>query len=183
MQTLVDRGLLRSEQRYRKDGSCSSNQYRLRLKVGDKLSPAPRARDRTPGHGCEGPPDSGDIPGTTIGTHKESPPPQEMATTSVVLSSVESSGGELSDLEYPKTLSAAEREGGDKKLAGLHADLAQQLLDELAASIRAKVIQTTPLAYLRGLITRARAGTLTPEGALQIAAHRQRRIKVHAVGW
>jgi len=54
MQTLVDRGLLRSEQRYRKDGSCSSNRYRSLLEGGDKLSPAPDARDRTPGHGCEG---------------------------------------------------------------------------------------------------------------------------------
>jgi hypothetical protein len=78
-------------------------------------------------------------------------------------------------------LSAAEREEAGKKLAGLPADLAQQLLDELAARIRANVIQTTPLAYLRGLITRARAGAFTPEGALQIAAHRQRRIEVHAV--
>jgi hypothetical protein len=76
------------------------------------------------------------------------------ATAAVVLSSVESCGGELSDLEYPKTLSAAEREEAGKKLAGLPADLAQQLLDELAARIRANVIQTTPLAYLRGLITR-----------------------------
>ena len=181
MQTLVDRGLLRSEQRYRTDGSCSSNRHRSLLEGGDKLSPTPDARDRTPGQGCEGPPDSGDIPGTTIGTHKESPPPQSMATTVVVLSSVESSGGELSDLEYPKTLSAAEREEAGKKLAGLPADLAQQLLDELAARIRARVIKATLLAYLRGLITRARDGTFTPEGALQIAAHRQRRIEVHAV--
>ena len=75
----------------------------------------------------------------------------------------------------------AEREEAGKKLAGFPADLAQQLLDELAARIRAKVIKATPLAYLRGLITRSRAGTFTPEGALQIAAHRQRRIEVQAV--
>jgi hypothetical protein len=34
------------------------------------------------------------------------------------------------------------------------------------------------LAYLRGLITRARAGSFTPEGALQIAEHRKRRAEV-----
>ena len=181
MQTLVDRELMISEQRYRKDGSCCSNRYRLLLEGGDKLSPAPGSCDSTPGQGCEGPPDTGDIPGTTIGTHKESPPPQGTATAAVVLSSVESSGRDLSDLEYPKTLSAAEREEAGKKLAGFPADLAQQLLDELAARVRAKVIKATPLAYLRGLIRRARAGTFTPEGALQIAAHRQRRIEVHAV--
>ena len=99
----------------------------------------------------------------------------------VVAKVVECGGGELSDLEYPKSLSAAEREEAGKKLAGFPADLAQQLLDELAARVRAKVIKATPLAYLRGLIRRARAGTFTPEGALQIAAHRQRRIEVHAV--
>jgi len=55
MQTLVDRGLLHSEQRYRTDGSCSSNRHRSLLEGGDKLSPAPDARDRTPGQpqGCE----------------------------------------------------------------------------------------------------------------------------------
>ena len=35
MQKLVERGLLLSEQRYRKDGSCSSNRYRLQLEGGD----------------------------------------------------------------------------------------------------------------------------------------------------
>jgi hypothetical protein len=57
--------------------------------------------------------------------------------------------------------------GGSWYVTGISTDLAQQLLDELAASIVANVIQTTPLAYLRGLITRARTGTFTPEGASQ----------------
>lgn len=34
MQKLADRGLIVSEQRYRKDGSCSSNRYRLQLGGG-----------------------------------------------------------------------------------------------------------------------------------------------------
>jgi hypothetical protein len=87
-------------------------------------------------------------------------------------------GGEFSELEYPKTLSAAEREEARKKLAGIPAGLSQQLLDELAASIGANVIQSTPLAYLRGLIMRARAGTFTPEGALRIADQRKCRAEV-----
>jgi len=93
--------------------------------------------------------------------------------------SVECGSGELSGLEYPKTLSAAEQEEARKKLAGIPAGLSQQLLDELAASIGANIIQSTPLAYLRGLITRARAGTFTPEGALRIANHRQQRARVY----
>jgi len=140
MQKLVDRGLLLSEQRYRKDGSCSSNRYQLRLEGGDRLSPAGAVVPRSTGSGA----------------------------------------GKLSELEYPKALSVAEREAARQKLAGLPDDLAQQLLDELAASIRANVIQTTPLAYLRGLIARVRAGTFTPEGALRIADMRVRRAKVDA---
>ena len=49
---------------------------------------------------------------------------------------------------------------------------------ELAANIGANVIQSTPWTYLRGLIVRARAGTFTPEGALQIAELRKRRAEV-----
>ena len=181
MQQLVDRKLLLSEPRYRKDGSCSSNRYRLQLEGGDRLSPAPEPCDTTPGQPCEGPPDTGGIPGTTIGTQNESLLPQGVATESVVSTAEESGSGEFFELEYPATLSAAEQEEARKKLAGITAGLSQQLLDELAASIGANVIQTTPLAYLRGLIKRARAGTFTPEGALQVADHRKRMAEVNAV--
>jgi hypothetical protein len=180
MQKLAACRLLLTEQRYRKDGSCSSNRYRLRLEGGARLSSAPDRGDTTPGQGREGLPDTGVIPGTTIGTQKESLPPQATASGAVVSKSVGSGGGELSDLEYPKAMSAAEREEARKKLAEIPAGLAQQLLDELAASIGANVIQATPLAYLRGLITRARAGTFTPEGALRIADYRKRRAAADA---
>ena len=58
--------------------------------------------------------------------------------------------------------------------------MAQQLLDELAASMGANVIRTTPLAYLRGLIARAEEGRFTPEGALRIADRRNLRAAVDA---
>lgn len=180
MQKLVKRGLMISEQRYRSDGSCSSNRYRLQLEGGDNLTPAPDSRDTTSGQRCEGPPDTGDIPGTTIRNQRESLQPLVTATDAVVFKSVASGSEELFKLEYPRALSAAEREEAGKRLAGIPADLAQQLLDELAARIAANVIQTTPLAYLRGLTTRARAGTFTPEGALQIANNRKRRAEVEA---
>ena len=151
IQKLVERGLLLSEQRYRKDGSCSSNRYRLQLEGGDNLTPAPDSHDITPGQGCEGTPDTGDIPGTTIRTQKESLQPQGTVADAVVFKSAASGSGELFELEYPGALSVAEREEAGKRLAGIPADLAQQLLDELAARIAANVIQTTPLAYLRGL--------------------------------
>ncbi len=59
------------------------------------------------------------------------------------------------------------------KLVGLADELAQQFLDELAASIKKGVIKTTPFAYLRGLVKCARVGTYAPEGALTIARQRQ----------
>lgn len=180
LQQLVDGGLMLSEQRYRKDGSCSSNRYRLQLEGGDKLSSALVPRDTTPRQRCEGPPDAGGIPGTTIGIQKESLQPQRTAIKAVISSSVKSGSGISSELEYPQAMSAAEREEARKKLAGIPADLAQQLLDELAASIGANVIQTTPLAYLRGLVTRAHEGRFAPEGALKIAGHRKRRAEVDA---
>jgi response regulator of citrate/malate metabolism len=37
MQALISGKLLAAEQRYRSDGSCSSNRYRLSLAGGDKL--------------------------------------------------------------------------------------------------------------------------------------------------
>lgn len=180
MKKLEERRLMLSEPRYRKDGSCSSNRYRLQLDGGDRLSPAPDPDDTTLGQQCQGPPDAGGIPGTTIGNQKEPQQPLEAETGEDVSRSVESGGGETFDLVYPKTLSAKEREEAGKKLTGIPAELAQQLLDELAACIGTNVIRKTPLAYLRGLISRARAGTFTPEGALRIANHRQQRARVDA---
>lgn len=179
MRNLIERRLLLAEQRYRRDGSCSSNRYLLQLEGGDRLSPAPVASDTTPGQGCEGPRDAGVIPGTTSRTVKEPQLPRETAAR-VVGTETGDSGGELSELVYPRALSAAEREESGRKLAGLPAGLAQQLLDELAASIGTNVIQKTPLAYLRGLIARARAGTFTPEGALRVAEQRRQQAKVDA---
>jgi len=49
LQTLTTRGLLFAEHRYRKDGSRSSNRYRLLMEGGDNLSPAPDRCDSTPG--------------------------------------------------------------------------------------------------------------------------------------
>jgi len=180
MRKLIERRLLLAEQRYRRDGSCSSNRYRLQLEGGDRLSPAPVAGNTVPGQGCEGPRDAGVIPGTTSGTVKEPQPPRVTAACMVDTEAGDSGGGELSGLVYPRALTAAEREEAARKLAGLPAGLAQQLLDELAASIGTNVIQKTPLAYLRGLIARARAGTFTPEGALWVAEQRRQRAKVDA---
>lgn len=175
MQTLIACDLLSAEPRYRPDGSCSSNRYRLQLGGGDKLSPAPERADIMPCLERPGPPDARVSPGTTKGTEKESSPPTTEAITPSVSESTEGGGEEVSTLVYPKGLAASERTEALKRLAGLPADLAQQLLDELAGRMDADLVRVAPLAYLRGLIRKARAGEFTPETALRVAETRRRR--------
>ena len=179
LQSLIETGLLVSEPRYRNDGSNSSNRYRLQLGGGDNLSPTPDSGDRPPGHPCQGAPDTGVTPRTTTEIQNESPPLNHGAEAKRQDASV-GGGGNLLVLEYPRGLSRAECDAAQAKLAGLNENLAQQLLDELAASMKKGVIKTTPLAYLRGLVKRARAGTYTPEGALAVAYQRHRKAEVDA---
>ena len=52
-------------------------------------------------------------------------------------------------------------------------DQAQALLDELAGRLQANAVRSSPVAYLRGLIARAEAGTFLPELGPRIASDRQ----------
>ena len=54
---------------------------------------------------------------------------------------------------------------------------AQVLLDELAGRLQTNGVRSTPVAYLRGLINRAAAGSFVPELAPRIAAERRQRQK------
>ncbi len=56
MKHLVAQTPLVAEPRYRADGSCSSNRYRLLLAGGDRLSPAPSTADTAPGRPGSGSP-------------------------------------------------------------------------------------------------------------------------------
>lgn len=180
---LVAGGLLRCEPRFRHDGSSSSNRYTLALEGGDKLSGAPVTGVRTPGPGCLDGEDSHDRPRTTSEPSCEPPRPPLMTVVAAAASA--DMGGDGDDhharLEYPPGLSETERAEARKKLRTLPTDLAQQLLDELAGRMKAGSIRIAPLAYLRGLITRAGAGDFMPEVALQIADNRQRRRRNEAV--
>ena len=167
IQLLVRRELITVEQRYRNDGSCSSNLYRLLLEGGDKVSPPPDRGDTTPGRGCRGPGDAGVIPGTTIGTSIEPPQPPVLENDPA-----DSGGGPAHDLVYPNGLLPAERTAAQTLLAALEAPLNQQVLDEWAGIMAAGAIRASPLGCLRALVTRARAGTFTPERALRVAQTR-----------
>jgi hypothetical protein len=180
MQRLIAHDLLIAEPRYRPDGSCSSNRYRLLLGGGDNLSPGPDAGDTTPCPVRQGPPDTAVRPRTTKVTEKESPLPPTTETGPVVFASAENSGGDLTELDFPKGLSPSERVEARKRLANLPMELALQIVDELAGRMEAGVIQVSPLAYLRGLIQRAHAGEFTPEAALRVAEQRKRRHQAEA---
>jgi hypothetical protein len=83
-------------------------------------------------------------------------------------------------LEYPKRLSPSERAGAQRRLARLPPELAQQLLDELAARLKAGIIRVSPLVYLAGLIKRANAGRFVPEAALHAPDARKKRNRNEA---
>ena len=175
IQHLAQRGLISVKQRYRNDGSHSSNLYRLHLDGGVSVSPPPDGSDTTPGHECQGPGDAGVIPGTTIGPSIE--PPQPAVPGNKLAGS---GGGSDHDLVYPKGLLPAERTGAQALLAALEAPLSQQVLDEWAGIIAAGEIRASPLGCLRALIKRAQAGTFTPERALRVARTRETRQRVDA---
>ncbi|MGH8607458.1 MAG: helix-turn-helix domain-containing protein [Gammaproteobacteria bacterium] len=74
LQELVQRGLIDTEARFRKDGSRTANRYVMALRGGDKMSPGPVARNRAPTPGWLGPCDTRDTPRTTTRSVRESPP-------------------------------------------------------------------------------------------------------------
>jgi hypothetical protein len=131
--------------------------------------------DTTPGQVCQGAPDTGVIPGTTIGTQRESPQPLMSVTEQS-----DRGGGELSDLEYPRALLPAERSRAEAMVAVLARPLSQQVLDEWAGIITAGEIRASSLGCLRALVKRAQQGTFAPERALRVAQARKVRQRAEA---
>lgn len=77
-------------------------------------------------------------------------------------------------LDYPASLTPYQRQQAET-LVRSHGDLAQALLDELAAAIKGGRIKTSPVAYLRALVKRAAAGEFNPDAGVKIARDRERR--------
>ena len=156
--------LVQVQQRFRNDGSPTSNGYRLPLNApGGKLSPPLPAQRRdvvTPAP----PPGGSCVTLTTIEHIKESKLPQPGAD----------SISEGSSLIYPKQLSPKEVALAIRKLGSLSPMLAQEVLDELAGRLNAHSVRGSPLSYLRSLIERAEAGTFTPEVGVRVALARER---------
>lgn len=180
LRALIDRRLLIAEPRQRRDGSSTSNRYRLLIAGGDNLSPPRGAGGTRAGQGCRGDPDMPAIPRTTNRIVTDPPQPEAGDERPMVLVTVEGSGGYLLKLEYPEGLSPSEHADAQRRLARLPPKLAQQLLDELAARLKAGTIRISPLVYLAGLIKRANAGKFVPEAALQVADAREKRRRNEA---
>lgn len=176
LQLLVRRALLSIEQRYRSDGSCSSNLYRLHIDLGVSAPPPPDGSVTTPCHRSQGSPDRRVMSGTTGGTDNEPPLLQSVAEKPTA----DRGGGEAFDLIYPEELLAAERAGSERMLAVLQVPLAQLVLDEWAGIIAAGAIRASPLGCLRELVKRAQAGTFTPERGLRVARARKQQQRVEA---
>ena len=170
------RGLITIEERYRPDGSRSSNRYRLHLDRGVSVSPPPDGRDSTPCHRSQGPPDTSVMSRTTRGTNNEPPLLQGV----VKKQSVDRGGVGAIDLVYPGVLLSDERTGAEAMLAVLQPPLDQLVLDEWAGIIAAGAIRASPLGCLRELVKRARKGTFTSERGLRVAQARETRQRMEA---
>jgi hypothetical protein len=82
-------------------------------------------------------------------------------------------GGELI---FPEQMLPDERQAARLLLRSC-GDQAQCLLDELAGRLQVRGVRLSPVAYLRGLIARAAAGSFVPELGPRVAAEREQRQK------
>ena len=101
-------------------------------------------------------------------------PPQD--STREAKAPVQPGGGGGDDLIFPDRMLAEDRVAA-RQLLRQSGEQAQVLLDELAGRLQANGVRSSPLAYLRGLITRAAAGSFVAELASRIASERRQRQK------
>ena len=87
-----------------------------------------------------------------------------------------SGGGGGDDLIFPDRMLPEERAAA-RLLLRQSGEQAQVLLDELAGRLQANGVRSSPVAYLRGLITRAAAGSFVAELATRIATERRQHQK------
>ena len=160
LQTLASANLLRCEQRQRADGSSTSNRYVLRL-GGDILTGAPDTDVAGECRGCHAPHDMGVAPLTTSRTVIDPSPPPVAA-----VDEAEERGGEIT-LSFPNALTGGERRAATVRLRQFPVPVAQQILDELNGRLARGDVKTSALAYLNGLIARAREGSFEASAELR----------------
>jgi len=114
---------------------------------------------------------------TVLSNHYTKEPSDKVTTTTTRTARAKHeppSGGGGRWLSFSKSLSPNELVAAKQQLDGLPNVRAQQLIDELAGQLQAKTIRGSPLAYLRGLVNRAKAGEFTPEVGVAVADARER---------
>lgn len=103
--------------------------------------------------------------------HSTSEPLQAQHTAHEASAADQGGGG---GLIFPEQMLPAERQAARLLLRG-RGEQAQCLLDELAARLELRAVRVGAVAYLRGLIARAAAGTFVAELGPRVAAERRRR--------
>ena len=98
--------------------------------------------------------------------------PQNTGAAANAPASLASGGG--GELIFPDRMLPEEREAA-RHLLRHCGEQSQSLLDELAGRLRTNGVRSGPVAYLRGLIARAAAGSFVPELGPRIAAERLQR--------
>lgn len=157
LQDLIVADLIHCDSRQRGDGSTTSNRYVLHLGGGDTVTGAPVVDVTGECHGGQGAPVTGFTPRTTNRTVIDPSPPPSTAAPELA-----ASGGDSRKLIFPSNFTAAECVEAAHRLGRFPTLLAQQILDELNGRMEHGKIKSTALAYLGGLISRARAGTFVP---------------------
>ena len=80
------------------------------------------------------------------------------------------------ELEYPRSLSAADRRSIDRALESIDAQGAQSLLDELTGVMATSgAIKTTPARWFRAVVERYVQGKFVPSAGVSIAERRARK--------
>jgi hypothetical protein len=147
--------------------------------AADKASPQSKSRLRHP-HSLASPksPDqfrqtrehgSAEI-AVLLMNHSTSGSVQPQSTASSVGPSDTLAGG--GELTFPEQMLPDERQAA-RQLLRHCGDQAQCLLDELAGRMQVRGVRSSPVAYLRGLIARAAAGSFVPELGPRVAAARE----------
>lgn len=176
---LITRNLVTVERRFHRDGSSTSNLYRLAMGDPANLTGGVvklTGRVFTDEQGECSPVTPPLVTGEQVTTTEPCsyptpppPPPAYAAAAAAQMKQVNRGGGR--GLCFPKTVSEAERQALEKQVAGLNHDNAQQVLDELAGGMAIKQIHN-PIRYCAALVERLRRGQFKPELCLKVADQR-----------
>ncbi len=166
------------EQRFRKDRARTSNGYRLAVSHPPSNWHRPLDSSGTgpvtpvTGGRCHGSPrggDTGDGVTTTYPCIEPELQPPRATEQGASAAADADRGGEL---EFPRAVTATQKQALAKLLAGLSQERAQQILDELAARMNMAHVRS-PVRYTAALVARLRRGEFRPELGLTVASKRQ----------